>query len=264
MGEWLAARCASNLVVVSESLRQYFASEYGVRATFIPNGVVPIEPRAPQRMRQWGLRSGQYLLAVTRLVREKGLHYLIRAFQSLDTSCKLVIAGAGGLDADYEQELHRMAGPQVVFTGAADRELLGELYSNAMLFVLPSELEGMSIALLEAMSCGLPVVVSDIPENACVVGEDGFTFRNRDVAHLHEVLATVLSHPEIHDELGDRCRQRAERYCWPQVTTQIEQVYRSVLGLDLEATTSYEERREPAEGTVSEVPSEPVLAELLS
>jgi len=263
IGEWLAARSASQLVVVSEPLRQYFSSEYGVRATFIPNGVVPIEPRAPQRMRQWDLRPRQYLLAVARLVREKGLHYLIRAFQSLDTSCKLVIAGTGGLDADYERELHRMAGPQVVFTGAADRELLGELYSNALLFVLPSELEGMSIALLEAMSCGLPVVVSDIPENACVVGDDSFTFRNRDVAHLHEVLDTVLSHPEIHVELGDRCRQRAERYSWPQVTTQLEQVYRFVLGQDLEALPTYEEQREPAEGTASEVSSEPVLAELL-
>jgi glycosyltransferase involved in cell wall biosynthesis len=195
------------------------------------------------------------LLAVARLVREKGLHYLIQAVASLDTSCKLVIAGAGGLDADYEQELRRMAGPRVVFTGAADRELLGELYSNALLFVLPSELEGMSIALLEAMSCGLPVVVSDIPENTCVAGDEGFTFRSRDADHLGEVLETVLSHPELLGEFGERCRQRAARYGWPQVATQLERVYRGVLGLEVVPRSPHAETIETFDEYGSTVPS---------
>jgi glycosyltransferase involved in cell wall biosynthesis len=229
LGEWLAARCASRLVVVSEPLRQHFAEVHGVQSTFIPNGVVPIERRAPVRIRRWNLRPGNFLLAASRLVPEKGLHYLIPAFQSLDTDLKLVIAGGGGLDQSYEQELRRMAGPRVIFTGNADRELMAELYSNALLFLLPSELEGMSIALLEAMSCGLPVVVSDIPENACVVGDDGFTFRSRDTEHLREVLASVLEHTEVLPAFGDRCRLRAERFRWPQVAGELESVYRSVV-----------------------------------
>jgi glycosyltransferase involved in cell wall biosynthesis len=229
LGEWLAARCASRLVVVSEPLREYFASVYGVESAYIPNGVVPIERRAPNRIKHWNLRPGSYLLAASRLVPEKGLHYLIPAFQSLETDLKLVIAGGGGLDQGYEQELRRIAGPRVIFTGNADRESMGELYSNALLFLLPSELEGMSIALLEAMSCGLPVVVSDIPENTRVVGEDGFTFRNRDTDHLREVLASLLEHTEILPEFGERCRVRAERFRWPQVAAELEAVYRSVV-----------------------------------
>lgn len=229
LGEWLAARCASHLVVVSQPLRDYFANVHGVASTYIPNGVVPIERRAPNRIKQWDLRPGQYLLAASRLVPEKGLHYLIPAFESLDTDLKLVIAGGGGLELGYEQALRRMAGPRVVFTGDADRELMGELYSNTLLFLLPSELEGMSIALLEAMSCGLPVVVSDIPENVCVIGEDGFTFRNRDTDHLREVLASLLEHRDVLPEIGARCRLRTERFRWPQIATELEAVYRSVV-----------------------------------
>jgi glycosyltransferase involved in cell wall biosynthesis len=229
LGEWLAARFASQLVVVSEPLRYHFARVHGIESTFIPNAVVPIKRCEPGRIRQWGLRRGEFLLAASRLVPEKGLHYLISAFESLETDVKLVIAGGGGIDQVYERELRRATGPRVVFTGNADRELLSELYSNALLFVLPSEVEGMSIALLEAMSCGLPVLVSDIPENTCVVGADGFTFRNRDVLHLRAALDSLLDSRGLLFEFGDRCRVRAEQYQWPQVATQLEEVYRSVV-----------------------------------
>jgi glycosyltransferase involved in cell wall biosynthesis len=230
-GERVAADTASRLVVVSETLRDYFRQTYGCEATFIPNGVAPIERRRPDRIKQWGLRPGRYVLAVSRLVREKGLHYLIPAFQRLDTDLQLVIAGGGGLDESYENELRRMAGPRVVFTGNADRTLLAELYSNALLFVLPSELEGMSIALLEAMSCGVPSVVSDITENVCVIGDDGFTFRDRDTEHLSRVLESVLACPELLPAFAERCRNRAERYRWPQVAAELEAVYYAALGV---------------------------------
>ena len=259
LGEWLAARCASQLIVVSQPLREYFASEHGIESTFIPNGVVPIERRAPNRIKQWNLRPRQYLLAASRLVPEKGLHTLIPAFESLDTDLKLVIAGSGGLDRGYESELRRMAGPRVVFTGNADRELMAELYSSALLFLLPSELEGMSIALLEAMSCGLPVVVSAIVENTCVVGEDGFTFRSRDVDHLRQVLETLLEQQELLSEFGERCRVRAERFRWPQIALELEQVYESVLGVGV-AQVRPPELLEPVEHR-PEIEYEPAATE---
>jgi glycosyltransferase involved in cell wall biosynthesis len=230
-GEWLAARFAAKLVVVSEPLRTHFAHTHGVESTFIPNAVAPMARSEPRRIRQWGLRRGEYLLAASRLVPEKGLHYLISAFRAIETDVKLVIAGGGGIDRAYERELRRSAGPRVIFTGNADRELLSELYCNALLFVLPSEVEGMSIALLEAMSCGLPVLVSDIPENTCVVGADGFTFRSRDALHLRAALDSLLDSRGLLFEFGERCRARAEQYQWPHVVTQLEQVYHAALGV---------------------------------
>ncbi len=260
LGEWLAAKCASRLVVVSEPLRQYFLTEHDTQSTFIPNGVVPIEWRAPRRIKQWNLQPGKYLLAASRLVPEKGLHYLIEAYEKLETDMTLVIAGGGGLDQEYERSLRSSAGPRVVFTGNADRELMSELYSNALVFLLPSELEGMSIALLEAMSCGLPVVVSDIPENVCVVGNDGFTFRSRDAGHLRAVLAAVLEHAEVLPEYGQRCRVRAERYRWPQIAADLEAVYDAVLTGRTERPSplALSEPAEPAnwhEASLSRVPS---------
>jgi glycosyltransferase involved in cell wall biosynthesis len=227
----LAARCATELVVVSEPLRDYFTKAHRVNSTFIPNAVVPIERREPNRIRRWNLRTGNFLLAASRLVPEKGLHYLIPAFESLETELKLVIAGGGELESSYEHELRATRDPRIIFVGAADRELLSELYSNALLFVLPSEVEGMSIALLEAMSCGLPVVVSDIVENACVVGSDGFTFRNRDVLHLRAVLDSLLDTRILLSEFGQRCRNRAARFQWPRVVEELERVYRHAAGI---------------------------------
>ena len=229
LSEHIAARCASQLVVVSRPLEEYFSHRYGVKARFIPNGVVPIARSEPRRIRQWDLHPRKYLLAASRLVPEKGLHYLIQACRSLEPGLKLVIAGSGGLDSEYEQLLQCMAGPNVVFTGNADRELMAELYSHAILFVLPSELEGMSIALLEAMSCQLPVVVSDIPENRSVVGDAGFTFRCGDAQHLGNVLESLLSHRELLANLGERCQQRAQRFQWSHVATELEGLYQEVV-----------------------------------
>lgn len=242
LGEWLAAKSASRLISVSPVLCDHFDTHYGVRPTFIPNGVMTIEHREPARMREFGIAPGRFILAVARLVPEKGLHYLIRAFadaaSNIAPDVRLVIAGGGGLDASYERELHQLANDRVVFTGPADRELIAELYSHAMLFALPSDLEGMSIALLEAMSMGRPVLVSDIPENTCVVEGDGFTFRRGDVAHLSNALAGLIADPDLLRQFGERARRRAERYRWSKVANELEAVYRAVAGQQADTTES--------------------------
>jgi len=229
LGELAAARCAGRLVVVSKPLRRYFRQRYGVRAVYIPNGVVPVQRRAPGRILSLGIRPGRFVLAATRLVPEKGLHYLIEAFRRLTAPYQLVVAGAGLLEDGYEQRLRRMAGPNVIFTGNAGRGLLAELYSHAALFVLPSELEGMSVALLEAMSSGLPVLVSDIEENIAVVGSEGFTFRCGDVADLAAKLEFLLAHPLLLAEAGRRLREASESFRWPQVAAQLQRLYFELL-----------------------------------
>lgn len=224
-GERMAAANARRLIVVSPVLREHFAEKYGVPAEFIPNGVMPMQRRGPDRMLSYGIEPGKFLFSVSRLVPEKGLHYLIPAFRKLDTDLKLVIAGGGGFDADYERCLHEMADERVVFLGPTDREFVAELFSHARLFVLPSDLEGMSIALLEAMNMGVPVLVSDIPENACVVEDAGFTFRAGDVVHLGSVLADLLADSSQLDEFGEKASRHVAPYQWPAVAEQLEQAY---------------------------------------
>jgi glycosyltransferase involved in cell wall biosynthesis len=230
MSEWVASWAASKMTVVSPVLRDYYHQSFGVEAEYIPNGVVPIQRAAPHRIRDLGLVPGRYLLAASRVVPEKGLHYLIEAFTRTRHDVNLVIAGGGGLDTAYENQLRRCDDPRVVFTGQADRELLSELYSHAMLFVLPSDLEGMSVALLEAMSMQLPVLVSDIPENVAVVGDDAITFEAGDVDSLQHALDRLLTRPEQLESFGRRAATRAEQFQWPSVVDRLERLYQQCVG----------------------------------
>ena len=235
-GERMAAASAGKLIGVSPILKRYFEENYGVEAEFIPNGVMPMQHRPPERMLQYGIEPRKFLFSVSRLVPEKGLHYLIPAFESLDTDFKLVIAGGGGFDADYEHRLREMAGDRVVFLGPADRDFVAELFSHAQLFILPSDLEGMSIALLEAMNMGVPVLVSNIPENVCVVEDAGFTFRAGDIEHLRKVLGDIIHDSAQLAEFGRRASERVAPFQWPVVVDQLEQTYYECCGKTPKAT----------------------------
>ena len=230
LGERVAAAWACQLVVVSRPLQDYFRQQYGRETIFIPNGVREMVPCRVGAMEQWGLSPGQFILNVARLVPEKGQHYLIEAFQQMLTEVpapglRLVIAGGSGPDTDYEKRLRAMAGPRVIFTGAVGPDVLAELYGNAYFFVLPSEIEGMSLALLEALASGLPALVSNIPENTSVIGRAGFTFRSGDVAHLSGQLRALLGRPELVRQAASAAPRVAQRYRWSNVVVALEETY---------------------------------------
>lgn len=248
ISERLAATGASRLLVVSPTLYDHFQDLYGVRAEFIPNGVIPFPYRQPSRILRWGIEPRRFLFTAARFVPEKGLHYLIEAFGRTNWDLKLVIAGDGGFDSRYDHKLRAMADNRVIFTGPADRELMAEFYSHALMYMLPSDLEGMSIALLEAMCAGLPVLVSDIPQNTCVVEDAGFTFRAGDVDHLKEVLDKALSQPERLSEWGRLAREKTDKFQWSTVVEQLERVYAECTGTRIDETSDRTDlgRKEPA------------------
>ena len=190
-GEKVAVKYADEIIVLSKSVQDYFETAYGRKTVFIPNGVNRPMIYAPDQIREkYGLEKDGYLLYLGRLVPEKGEHYLIEAFKSVRTDKKLVIAG-GASDTDaYMEQLKALAAgdDRILFTGFVQGRVLEELYSNAWLYCLPSDLEGMPLSLLEAMSYGNCCVVSDIPECADVVGDKAVVFRKSDVADLREKL----------------------------------------------------------------------------
>jgi glycosyltransferase involved in cell wall biosynthesis len=188
---------ADQVTVVSESLRRYFIERYDSAVAFIPNGM-PQKQKVPlgAQLARCGLNSRRYFLFASRLTPEKGCHDLIDAFNKLDTDMKLVIAGGSGTE-EYIRALRAQADPtKVIFVGHRTATDLDELFSNAYAFVLPSYVEGMSMALLEALAFKIPVVVSDIPENRFVVNQCGFYFTPRDVTSLGSVLARLIAEPE--------------------------------------------------------------------
>nr|WP_280140574.1 glycosyltransferase family 4 protein [Methylocapsa palsarum] len=216
--ESVLAHNADQISVVSESMRRYFNERYDAPAVFIPNGSSPKQRVAPgPLLEKFGLSPNRYVFFASRLTPEKGCHDLIEAFNTLDTDMKLVIAGErrkvnktrdvsarGEGSAEYIDSLRAQANPdRVVFVGHRTGDELAELFSNAYLFVLPSYLEGMSMALLEAMSYGVPALVSNIAENSAVVGEHGFYFEKKDVAGLRLELKRLISNPQLIERMTD-------------------------------------------------------------
>ncbi len=233
MGEKNAARYAHKIIVLSKSIRTYFQETYGRDTVLIHNGIEPAIPReAKEITEKFGLWKGSYILFLGRLVPEKGVHYLIEAYQRLRPDLKLVIAGGSSDTDSYTKSLHEMAkgDPDILFTGFVQGTLLDELFSNAYLYVLPSNLEGMPISLLEAMSFGCCCLTSDIPECTEVTGENGFSFRKGDVEALREALQTLCGDPELVRRTGEAGKAAVIRlFSWDEMTRQTLALYRQAL-----------------------------------
>lgn len=198
-GERMAVRFADAVIVLSSHARQYFRETYGRKTVYIPNGVAAPQRKEPEKIKEFGLEKDGYLLFLGRLVPEKGVHYLIEAFRTLDTDKRLVIAG-GPSDTDaYVSMLRSMAqgDSRIVFPGFVQGQMLEELYSSAYCYILPSDVEGMPLTLLEAMSYGNCCVVSDIPECREVTGGHGITFPKGDIAALRECLQRLCDDPRL-------------------------------------------------------------------
>ena len=171
-GEKNAAKYADEVIVLSKGVQDYFKETYGRETHFIPNGVNRPEVREAKLIKDhFGLEKDSYILFLGRLVPEKGIRYLVEAFKNVKTDKKLVIAGGSSDTDSFMEELKELAkgDDRILFTGFVQGAMLDELYSNAYIYTLPSDLEGMPLSLLEAMSYGNCCLVSDIPECAEVV-----------------------------------------------------------------------------------------------
>ncbi len=198
-GEKIAAKYADEIIVLSRNVQEYFWKTYGRRTIFISNGVNrPVLREADMIRSQYGLEKDGYILFLARIVPEKGLHYLIEAYQQIKTDKRLVIAGGISHSREYMEQIHKMVSQdrRILMTDFVQGQVLEELCSNAYLFVLPSDVEGMAVSLLEAMSYGNCCLVSDIKENTEVVEEYAVTFRRGDVWDLREKLQELLANQE--------------------------------------------------------------------
>ncbi len=176
------------------------------------------------------------VLCVGRLIERKGQHVLLKAMakilhQQPDLTVVVHLVGTG----DEEANLKRLATElditrQVRFAGFVARERMPEIYRQADIFVLPSQNEGMSIALLEAMASGLPVIVTDVGGSYELVqpGENGLIVRWGDETALAESLATLLMDAALRQRMGRTSREKGERFAWPEITRQYVQLFRQV------------------------------------
>lgn len=228
-GEKQAVKNADEIIVLSKNIQQYFMDTYGRKTIYIPNGISRPEHRDADLIKtEYGLEKDGYILFLARIVPEKGIHYLIKAYKNLKTDKKLVIAGGAKQTSEYAEQLKELAADddRVMFIGFVQGQMLEELYSNAYAFVLPSDVEGMALSLLEAMSYGNCCIVSDIPENTEVVTDHAISFRHGDADDLNMKLQDVIDHPEKKERYASASEDYiCDRYDWDDVVKRTLCVY---------------------------------------
>ncbi len=228
-GEKVAVKYADEIIVLSRGVQEYFTKTYNRDTKFIPNGVNRPEIKSANLItKEYGLEKDNYILFLGRIVPEKGLRYLVKAYRNIKTDKKLVIAGGASDSADFMDELKELAAgdDRIIFTGFVFGQTLEELYSNAYIYTLPSDLEGMPLSLLEAMSFGNCCVVSDIAECAEVVEDKAVIFRKSDVSDLCEKLQMLCDDERAvmqykHNAADFICR----KYSWDEVAQATLSIY---------------------------------------
>ena len=230
LGEKCAVKYADEIIVLSEGVQNYFMKTYGRKTRFIPNGVVRPQIREADIIKQkYGLEKDSYILFLGRLVPEKGLRYLIEAFKKVKTDKKLVIAGGSSDTEEFTNELKKMAenDRRILFTGFIRGQELDEIYSNAYIYTLPSDLEGMPLSLLEAMSYGNCCLVSDIEECASVVEDRALVFKKSVVTELHKKLQSACDDETMVAAYKNKAADFiCSKYCWDGVVEKTLKVYR--------------------------------------
>ena len=231
-GEWGAVHLPDATIVVSRTLKDYLRNKHGKDIVYIPNGVTLRQPRERKLLASLGLATAPYILFVSRLIPGKGLEHLLTAFNQIRTDHKLVLAGDAAYDRHYVEHLRQLAAgnPDVIFTGFVTGALLEELFSNAEFYVFPSQTEGLSISLLEAMSYGRCVLVSDIPPNREVVADNGFYFRPADAHDLKRSMTWLIANKDAATAKGCQGREHVRRnYDWDKIVDKIEDLYIKIL-----------------------------------
>lgn len=232
LGERLGCRYADQIITISEGIKKHVKRKFNRDAYLIHNGVEIIEPtRKTDYIEDIGLTPNKYCLTVGRLVPEKGLDDLISAFSSLQTDWKLAIAGDAYHKTSYSRRLKSQAAnnSNIVITGFIGGDSLNEIYSQAGLFVLPSYYEGFPIVTLEALSYGLPVLLSNIAPNKEIGLDENRYFPVGDKEALAERLDYWMKNGSLsREEQIRQIKMVRQKYDWDDIAEQVLQVYKSI------------------------------------
>ena len=232
-GEKVMVKCADEIIVLSESAKAYFKETYNRETVLIHNGIdKPTIKQANKITELYGLSKGEYICTVSRLTAEKGLHYLIEAYNNIKTDKKLVIAGDTSDTDEYVASLKQMASgnPNIIFTGFISGDLLKEIYSNAYIVAVPSDIEGMSLSLLEALAYGNAVLCSDIPENTLVTEDKAIHFKKSNVVDLQNKLQNMCDDSLCVENIKRGVDEFIlEKYNWNDVAVATHNLYKKVL-----------------------------------
>lgn len=232
LGERIAAKYADILIVLSRGMQRYFKDIYDRDTYYVPNGVELQEYVGPKLITEkYGLKKNSYILFLARIVPEKGLHYLIEAYKEIKTDKRLVIAGKINLKNEYDRKICEMASEdeRIIMTDFVQGRMLGELFSNCFLYVLPSDVEGMALSLLEALSYGVRCLVSDIEESVEITGEYAENFEKGNTAILREKIKKILDLGEVYKNSYQQIDFVTRQYSWDTVAQDTLKLYKQLV-----------------------------------
>ncbi len=231
LGEKIAAKYADEVIVLSKNVQEYFDETYNRKTRFIPNGIDRPNVLSNTLIKEkWNLEKDDYILFLGRIVPEKGIHYLVEAFKNVQTDKKLVIAGGASDTNDFMDEIKAAASgdERILFTGFVQGQILEELYSNAYIYALPSDLEGIPISLLEAMSYGNCCLVSNIEECTEVVEDKAVVFNKGNVNDLKSILEKLCDDSRTVEELRSSSSTFiCSKYNWDDVVNSTLSLYKA-------------------------------------
>ena len=232
-GEWTACRFPHLTIAVSHELKLFCEKMFDRRAVYIPNGVeIPKREPGTSHLKRLGLEPGGYLITLGRLLPVKAHEDAILAFKQLETDKKLLIIGDATYDSvAYQAKLERLAAgdPRIILMGRRVGDELEQLIAHCYALIHPSKTEGLAIAILEAMSHGKLVVMSDIPSNRELVDHSGIAYPVGNVKALEKVLTWILSDPILVRIRGERARDVVRRlFSWQHVVERTEQEYERI------------------------------------
>ncbi len=234
IGEWAGCVFADETISVSKTIQNYCLNEYKTQTTYIPNGIRVTEHQNYNFIDEWGIKPEKYVVMVSRLVKHKGAHYLLEAWQlarqqaALLQDYKLVIVGDTVFTDEYKTELEQIArgDHSIIFTGWQKGQALAELYANAALLIHPSENEGLPITVLQGMAYSRPVLVSDIPEHKEVIFDSRFWFANTNIYSLAEKIIELTADKQLRQETGANNKLLVEQhYNWKEITNKTIKTY---------------------------------------
>lgn len=240
LGEKAACTFPHETITISRTLHTFCLNQYQKDTAYLPNGVsIPVLKNSTNHLYEWNLESKKYFLCVARLIKDKGVHYLLNAWQlarqqfpKLLGDQKLVIVGSSiTKDNKYLNKLKEIArgDKSIVFVGWQQGQKLNELYEHATMFVHPSENEGLPMVVLEAMSYGLPVLASDIPAHQEAIPDRRFWFNTANVYALAEKIVEIMEKPDLMEKAGKENRElSAKEYDWEKITKDTNILYQNL------------------------------------
>lgn len=228
ISEWIALHCSNQIIFVNRSRMSECSEKIRTKSIYIPNGVTSVIPSSTTTLIRFGLKEREYILFVGRITHEKGLDVLIRSYlKAKRQNCKLVIVGGVDTEFAYYRELTSISNTaDIIFTGALYGDELSQLYTHACLFVLPSREEGFPLVLLEAMSYGLEILVSDIPAIRILPIPAECYFPKEDIDALSELMSVKII-------TNQRRSYDLREYTWNSVQKKVQTVFEKVQSINL-------------------------------